>query len=450
MSFPILNLVNAAATAVGLGWDSQRGPVLPFLGKFGCHTNGDDIVFACPESSYGSWKTAVEAAGLKLSAGKNYISSDFMMMNSEFRVPVVEFGPAQQTGNPLKDGLPIHWELIGFLNLPLLFGMEGKGQHAGELILERFAWWDTRPLAHALVRGCPPQVGERRMRGFLHYYEDLLRRTPPGVGWYDPPGLGGLGLPWIGDDPRPTSDGDRLRAAYLSMLDTKSRLKAVRPPSTRPVSTVEKLLDAAMRKRGLHDYLVVLPKDFETYELAAILAPAAQYGLDIGSVLAEVLDLVSDQASTPHELYEYLTSWYRQPGKPQDSLTYGQIDMLYSRQREFREQSFRNRIMGQNRKAKSVRIRVSEPTSVSSSDVSIRRTVPLTPMSQETMLVWSDRLGLVEDYFASPYTASIPLTPEVSYDPSLLLESGEPLVPHWVHEAPYEVSFEKLCLDWTL
>jgi len=73
--------------------------------------NGDDMLFKCPRSFVPVFNRAVLDAGFKLSAGKNYVSNDFAMINSQvFRRrlgKMVRVGYLNQrllTGNNIKTG----------------------------------------------------------------------------------------------------------------------------------------------------------------------------------------------------------------------------------------------------------------------------------------------------------------------------------------------------------
>jgi hypothetical protein len=99
-SFPILCLINMAALhAAWMLWKEQTfrpcDPSLkPWLPIWRAPTyrdtvrdlsplvNGDDLLFRAPKAFLPFWKRFVEAVGLKPSAGKNYTSEDFVVINS--------------------------------------------------------------------------------------------------------------------------------------------------------------------------------------------------------------------------------------------------------------------------------------------------------------------------------------------------------------------------------
>jgi hypothetical protein len=71
LSFPLLCLLNDC-TAQSIGLKSSKYLI-----------NGDDILMRTTADKYESWKEKVHEFGLKLSAGKNYIHSDFGTVNSQ-------------------------------------------------------------------------------------------------------------------------------------------------------------------------------------------------------------------------------------------------------------------------------------------------------------------------------------------------------------------------------
>jgi len=258
MSFPILNLVNAAATAVGLGWSA--GSVTRFLLDHGCRTNGDDICFKCKLEQYPSWQSAVRSVGLEPSLGKNYTSRDFVIMNSEMRIVSTLPGPVREGEGRLQG-----WVLHKFLNLPLLFGMDAKGQHAGTSVLSSTPWYSIRPNIVALVSGVAEDVAARRLNRALLYYDQVLRRVPAGVSYTIPAGLGGLGLPCIGHLAEPRyqpQEGNLQRAAWLACLDAAKRAKALTPPKVDGTDLVSHLLSSGSETLATRTKLVVPCEDF--------------------------------------------------------------------------------------------------------------------------------------------------------------------------------------------
>jgi len=80
LSFPVLCAVNLAAYWCALEEHTGRRfrrDQLPVL------VNGDDILFKADFSFYETWKKWIARAGFTLSVGKNYISPNFITVNSE-------------------------------------------------------------------------------------------------------------------------------------------------------------------------------------------------------------------------------------------------------------------------------------------------------------------------------------------------------------------------------
>lgn len=76
LSFPILCICNAALYLTAF-------PKKKILKDQPLKINGDDIVFGIEEpSEYTCWKKTIEASGLVLSPGKNFVSSRFLNLNS--------------------------------------------------------------------------------------------------------------------------------------------------------------------------------------------------------------------------------------------------------------------------------------------------------------------------------------------------------------------------------
>lgn len=239
VSFPILNLVNMAATVLALGGDSMAraslSRVRSVIDRHIIRTNGDDISFMCEPAQYETWKQVVSACGLAPSLGKNYTSKSFLIINSEMRALRPLPGPESPSGDPeLGEYLPAaSWTPIGFLNLGTLFGIVTKGgSDVGSSCFGTTAFFEAGPLARSLVWNCVSQdVADRRTRLFIEHWREVLNRAPPGVSWFAPQALGGLGLPYLGPEAELTPDYVRQIWAVFSCLDTKTRLKVVTPPS---------------------------------------------------------------------------------------------------------------------------------------------------------------------------------------------------------------------------
>jgi len=291
MSFPILNLINAAATLVGLGLnpaapretegvtdEEMECVVQHALEEHRVHTNGDDIAFTARVSLYDSWKRTVSAVGLSPSIGKNYTSESFLIINSEMHMLIRVEGPV--TSDFVDADGVYDWKPIGFLNLPILFGMESKGSHAGSQVLETLCPFDLGSLARALVWECEPDEACRRMERFVTEYGAVLNKAPPGVIWECPESLGGLGLPRFRSVSPPIEA--LARCAYLACLDPLHRAKEVTPPSARPFGNAQRMLRRAMEApitlAQLVDRESVVPEGLERFLASSAATRANRLG----------------------------------------------------------------------------------------------------------------------------------------------------------------------------
>jgi hypothetical protein len=88
LSFPLLCIINFAIWRHST--ELSTGEVCDGKGRGGeadhVLINGDDIGFAATRKQYESWKSLVPGVGLKPSAGKNYFTERFLMLNSRLYV----------------------------------------------------------------------------------------------------------------------------------------------------------------------------------------------------------------------------------------------------------------------------------------------------------------------------------------------------------------------------
>lgn len=80
LSFPILCAINLVAYWQALEEYSEKSFNLIDLP---CLINGDDILFRSNDAFYKVWQKWIKIAGFQLSVGKNYISPNFLTVNSE-------------------------------------------------------------------------------------------------------------------------------------------------------------------------------------------------------------------------------------------------------------------------------------------------------------------------------------------------------------------------------
>jgi len=182
LSFPILCIVNAAINRFFLemcGREELRLEQCPLL------INGDDVVLQCPPEFYDLWKGLVSDAGLSPSVGKNYISSDFLTINS--------------TGYEYKRSCwGEHLFEVPCLNLGLLHPQPGaKWENVNtDLCSLDPATSDLSAISHYLCNGFDYEECDHLMSAFLGdpYVKELLSKVRPGVSFFAAKALGGVGL----------------------------------------------------------------------------------------------------------------------------------------------------------------------------------------------------------------------------------------------------------------
>nr|UJQ92932.1 MAG: putative RNA-dependent RNA polymerase [Narnaviridae sp.] len=236
LSFPILCLINAAVTRYSYELVSGQQSALVDLPIV---INGDDVLFYAKNSlHYEVWKTETARAGLKFSLGKNYTSPDFAMINSVLFRCSVEFPQLPVTDNvfgvsnwhnerrqvgpqwgPLSGANHI-FRRIPYVNVGLLFG-QGKVLNVSSDLEKRESSLrgpaNVGACAQTLVDGFTGQTRERLIGEFINRNLDALKQAPPGVDWFLPRFLGGLGLPVPAG--YQISESSRKIAAWLSCLD---------------------------------------------------------------------------------------------------------------------------------------------------------------------------------------------------------------------------------------
>jgi hypothetical protein len=260
MSFPILCLVNAAATFAALDWKFSRD--LPV------RVNGDDIGFITDAAGSWRWKKFTRACGLEFSVGKNYTSTEFLLMNSELRRPAeggttwhYEIGSFE--GSPDSDDDPWRvtvqwtshpkpWKLEGFLNQSILYHRVKKGVDAGQ---EKDVYWtDLESLSNEVIRGIPGRSQRLVTLLFLRSYRSVIDEAPPLCNIWFPRSLGGAGvalpdgltLEQLTAKLEPDLLRKQQRLAAFLACDQKQRLKRV-CRSKQLVGKVSETLDDVLR-----------------------------------------------------------------------------------------------------------------------------------------------------------------------------------------------------------
>jgi hypothetical protein len=223
-SFPILCLVNVAASSVGLGLsvDQTLSETCEIV------VNGDDLAAVCSRDRYDEWKFAVGCVGFKLSLGKNYISKEFMIMNSECRCPLTVAGILKK------------WDYVGFLNQALLRGYEKKGIFAGDDLKPTMTWRDLGARARELVTGLPQKTASHALTEFIRCHKTVLADVPQTCSWWVSEQLGGVGLPNV--DGVPITTENLQTATRVSCLDIEARMKLLSKPKATRKGLLDQLL----------------------------------------------------------------------------------------------------------------------------------------------------------------------------------------------------------------
>lgn len=200
MSFPILCIVNAAATCVALGTS--------FTKETRMKVNGDDIAFVSNPEQYAYWKKVTKICGLEFSLGKNYTSREFLIMNSELR-RVTRPGTVEElvggfVSTPGQDQIPegaeeatvckhkAPWQLEGFANQAVINHTIKKGMEAGRNKL--VVWTELESLSNELLRGIPDRHQWELMKRFLHNHQWTISEMPSMCNLWIPKPLGGAGV----------------------------------------------------------------------------------------------------------------------------------------------------------------------------------------------------------------------------------------------------------------
>jgi hypothetical protein len=185
--------------------------------------NGDDILMTLNPKDYSDWWAMVRSCGLEPSLGKNYISDEFAMINSELWIE-----------NKDLFGEHAYWEFAPFVSLGLL-KMQKKvlGDTRKDTNKKNILASDLVSTSLKLLRGFS---GERRENLYSIWITENLQSikdvTLPGQNWFIPSQLGGLGLPLPGEVIRITR-GQGKMASFLAAM-TENKLKFPRFSVFRP------------------------------------------------------------------------------------------------------------------------------------------------------------------------------------------------------------------------
>jgi len=217
-SFPILCLINAALCRYAMEKSEGRQLKLvdsPIL------INGDDAGFVLKRSYYQEWWRLVTLAGLEPSLGKNYISREFIMLNSELHLAKTGLFPQ-----------PAYFKYVPFVNFGLISGQSkvlGDTRLADDSVrvkrVEKIAYledYDISSVAGEIVRGFDSSMADEIISWYLTQSKDKIQAaqyTHNPQSWFLPKQLGGMGIPSY--RPRKLTRGQSKLAHYLSVCPAK-------------------------------------------------------------------------------------------------------------------------------------------------------------------------------------------------------------------------------------
>jgi hypothetical protein len=177
--------------------------------------NGDDIIFRTPDMvHYKYWENCTRVSGLIKSVGKNYVSPEYITINS--RLYRLRLRPVTIMGFHIED--EYMWEEIRYINYGLILGSNGKQQIDSDdkkrmknlltaSAADALRLPDLSTLSSDLIEGHPLEKKEELLSLFLKVWKDeLIKLVPPGMSWFLPKHFGGLGIPLL-DIHRVNSDG---------------------------------------------------------------------------------------------------------------------------------------------------------------------------------------------------------------------------------------------------
>jgi hypothetical protein len=219
ISFPILCLVNIAVTR--FVQEREYGRRLDLV-DCPLKVNGDDILFCLPPAGYYRWGLEVSKAGLVPSVGKNYVSRQWAVLNSDlFELP-------KDWDRDSLD-LPVRRPCV---KLNLLWGEQhhtterrsGVSLFHGEVLAHGKTY---RGRLLELIKGWNPEVADELVSRAVRYQRSLLDRLPP-VSWWIAEDKGGLGLPMPIFKPSALRPHHLRLAAWMDCLDPEARRERVR------------------------------------------------------------------------------------------------------------------------------------------------------------------------------------------------------------------------------
>lgn len=186
LSFPILCIINVVAYWMAMDEYISTLVEEDFhlkLEELPVMVNGDDILFPANDEFYEYWKKNIAIVGFKLSLGKNYISKEFLTINSI----IFRINHDPKTGNLSFDEVPTY-------NVGLL---TGQSKHTARSETRTLPIWE---FYNEVIKGSARPDNARRR--FFHYNQKWISECT-GRGLFNcflPHELGGLGFSTEGLD----------------------------------------------------------------------------------------------------------------------------------------------------------------------------------------------------------------------------------------------------------
>jgi len=265
-SFPVLCIANWALTAAAL--EECEGQRTRPAGTSGITINGDDIAFEALPPAIANWRRRTAQGGLTPSVGKNFVSSQFVQINSKmlvvddtfcFQVTLPysrksewsQFGPAQDELRPVKKTL-----MGGYFrclpNASLAVLAPPRPVSFAEFCLSAPGW------AKTFLSSFDTAEKDRLMSLFTEHWGEYLRRLPAGLmNWFVPRELGGFGLPATREVTM--NEGQQRAAAWMrdnTDAETARRAKLVwdQPGASTTVHADATKVVNLLREQGLIEW----------------------------------------------------------------------------------------------------------------------------------------------------------------------------------------------------
>jgi len=224
ISFPFLCIANAALCRLSLEISEGksfriRDKPFPHCGKIApVKINGDDCVLKGSQGRLRpTWEVCTMTAGLSSSVGKTYFSRAFCTINST----LYEWKGA------------LGWIEQKYINLGLMCGRKRYRLICGATVIGKVEIHNLGNTSRELKRSCPPEMWPVVKKRFIYHNMDTLKSCP-GLPWFIPEWLGGVGLPM--DNPQEIGELDRrcatvIKSRYYSKEKGRKLYQPVRVPA---------------------------------------------------------------------------------------------------------------------------------------------------------------------------------------------------------------------------